>query len=92
MFLQWRLETGHTSEPATIAMISSPAGLLPLEANPLYSTTKAGLHSFTLSLRWQLRDTPVAVVEVFPPASGWSCRTVRPRGSTARSAATSTTR
>ncbi len=68
LFLRWRLESGRAHDPATIAMISSPAGLLPLEANPLYSTTKAGLHSFTLSLRWQLRDTPVTVVEVFPPA------------------------
>jgi uncharacterized oxidoreductase len=68
MFLEWRRQTGREHAPATIAMISTPGALFPLEANPLYAATKAGLHSFTLALRWQLRDTPVSVVEVFPPA------------------------
>src|SRR5262245_12208702 len=68
MFLAWRRATGREDAPGTIAMISTPGALFPLEANPLYAATKAALHSFTLSLRWQLRDTPVSVVEVFPPA------------------------
>jgi uncharacterized oxidoreductase len=68
MFLAWRRTNGREQTPATIAMISTPGALFPLEANPLYAASKAGLHSFTLALRWQLRDTPVSVVEVFPPA------------------------
>jgi short-subunit dehydrogenase involved in D-alanine esterification of teichoic acids len=68
MFLSWRRAAGRDETPATIAMISTPGALFPLEANPLYTASKAGLHNFTLALRWQLRDTPVSVVEVFPPA------------------------
>jgi uncharacterized oxidoreductase len=68
LFLAWRRSAGAEADPATIVMISTPGALFPLDANPLYTSTKAGLHSFTLSLRYQLRDTPVSVVEVFPPA------------------------
>jgi uncharacterized oxidoreductase len=68
MLLAWRRAAGVETSPATIAMISTPGALFPLDANPLYAATKAGLHSFTLALRWQLRDTAVSVVEVFPPA------------------------
>jgi short-subunit dehydrogenase involved in D-alanine esterification of teichoic acids len=34
---------------------------------PTYSATKAGLHSFTLTLRRQLHDVGIRVVEVLPP-------------------------
>lgn len=68
LFLQWRRAAGREAMPATIAMISTPGALFPLDANPLYSATKAGLHTFTLALRRHLRATEVKVVEVFPPA------------------------
>lgn len=59
---------GRVSTPGAILNVSTPGALFPLDANPLYSATKAGLHMFTLSLRRHLKDTPVRVFELFPPA------------------------
>ncbi len=39
---------------------------MPLTAS--YSATKAAIHSFTESMRVQLSDTPVQVIELVPPA------------------------
>jgi uncharacterized oxidoreductase len=35
---------------------------------PVYCATKAALRSFTLSLRHQLSNTPIQVIELIPPA------------------------
>jgi uncharacterized oxidoreductase len=67
-FLLLRETRGWGDRPATIANVSTPGALVPLEANPLYVSTKAGFHMFTLTLRAHLRDTPVRVVEIFPPS------------------------
>jgi uncharacterized oxidoreductase len=53
---------------ATIVNVTSGLAFVPLAQNPIYCATKAALHSFTVSLRQQLRDTPVRVVELIPPA------------------------
>ena len=50
-----------------IIMITSGYALLPATRAPTYSATKAGLRSFTMALRRQLRGIGIRVVEVLPP-------------------------
>jgi uncharacterized oxidoreductase len=54
-------------EEATIVTVSSGLGFLPLSLNPTYSATKAAIHSYTQSLRYQLKDSSVKVIELIPP-------------------------
>lgn len=53
---------------AWIVNVSSGLAFAPLAAAPVYSATKAGIHSFTQSLRQQLQQTSVGVLEIIPPA------------------------
>ena len=55
-------------EGSAIINITSGLAFVPLAFCPVYCATKAGLHSFTLSLRRQLRDTKTKVFEIAPPA------------------------
>ncbi|HEX8325076.1 MAG TPA: SDR family oxidoreductase [Tepidisphaeraceae bacterium] len=52
---------------ATILTVTSGLAFVPLAATPTYCATKAGLHSFTQSLRYQLKKTNVRVIEIVPP-------------------------
>ena len=60
----------HLAKRAHGAVLNVTSGLafVPLAAMPTYCLTKAALHSFTQSLRQQLRDSKIAVVEIAPPA------------------------
>ena len=53
---------------ATVVTVSSGLAFVPLAATPTYSATKAAIHSWSQSLRHQLKDTSVEVVEWAPPA------------------------
>ncbi|MET0360700.1 MAG: SDR family oxidoreductase [Sphingobium sp.] len=59
----------HLSAQADAAIVTVSSGLafVPLAATPTYSATKAAIHSYSQSLRWQLRDK-VEVIELAPPA------------------------
>ena len=52
---------------AMIVNVSSGLALTPSAGGSVYSATKAGLRSFTYSLRKQLEDTAISVIEVLPP-------------------------
>ena len=56
-----------TREGALIVNVSSGLAFVPFPISPVYSATKAAIHSFTQSLRVQLGGTGVAVVELAPP-------------------------
>ena len=53
---------------ALIVNVSSGLAFIPFPISPVYCATKAAMHSFTQSLRVQLADTKVDVVELAPPA------------------------
>lgn len=52
---------------AVIMNVTSSLAFVPLPATPTYNATKAALHSFTESLRIQVADASVQVIEVAPP-------------------------
>jgi uncharacterized oxidoreductase len=51
-----------------ILTVSSGLASVPLTITPTYSATKAAIHSYTQSLRIQLADTGLQVIEAVPPA------------------------
>jgi uncharacterized oxidoreductase len=54
-------------QSARLVHVGSGLGYVPLAAAPVYSATKAAVHSFSISLRHQLKGTGVKVVEIIPP-------------------------
>jgi uncharacterized oxidoreductase len=58
----------RTRPDATVVTVSSGLAFAPLRATPSYNASKAAIHMLSESLRLQLADTSVRVVELVPPA------------------------
>lgn len=60
----------HLAEKKRAAIINISSGLAytPISWMPVYCASKAAMHSWSLSLRHQLRRTPIMVLEIAPPA------------------------
>lgn len=52
---------------STVMMVSSGLAFVPMALTPTYSATKAAIHSYSQSLRYQLKDTTTEILELIPP-------------------------
>ncbi len=61
----------HLKEQQTAAILNVTSGLalVPFPIAPIYGATKSGMHSYTQSLRVQLKHTSVKVFELVAPAA-----------------------
>ena len=57
----------QTQKESAIINVTSGLGFIPSVAMPVYSATKAALHSFSITLRRQLQNTSIKVFEIIPP-------------------------
>ena len=60
---------GHLMKRPSAAIINVSSGLafMPMVDTPIYNATKAAIHTYSLALREQLKDTSVKIIEVVPP-------------------------
>jgi uncharacterized oxidoreductase len=62
------IEHVRAQPDATIITVSSGLAFAPLKATPSYNASKAAIHMLSESLRLQLADTAVKIVELVPPS------------------------
>jgi uncharacterized oxidoreductase len=62
-FIPWLTKKNESA----IVNVSSGLAFAPIAIMPVYCATKAAVHSFTMSLRHQLKDTSIKVFELIPP-------------------------
>ena len=53
--------------PVLMTALVASLGFVPMALTPTYSATKAAIHSYSQTLRYQLRNTPIQVIELVPP-------------------------
>jgi len=53
---------------AAVAGVTSTLAIVPIPRCPNYCATKSTLHHLLIILRYQMKDTNVKVIEIFPPA------------------------
>ena len=56
------------ARPGLIVNVTSGGAFIPQVFAPVYSACKAALHSYTVTLRHALQNTPLRVIELIPPA------------------------
>ena len=69
---------------AAIINVSSRLGFMPIPSTPIYNATKAALHTYTLVLRQQLKNTPVKVFEIVPSLVDTDLRKARQDAASAK--------
>jgi uncharacterized oxidoreductase len=57
----------QAQDASVVMTVTSGLAYVPLAMTPTYCATKAAIHSWTQSLRFQLRKTKVEVLELVPP-------------------------
>jgi short-subunit dehydrogenase involved in D-alanine esterification of teichoic acids len=62
------IEQLRSRPAATIVTVSSGLASVPLQSTPTYNASKAFVHMLSESIRLQLADTAVQVIELVPPA------------------------
>jgi short-subunit dehydrogenase involved in D-alanine esterification of teichoic acids len=65
---------------SAVINVSSVLALVPKQSASVYCATKAAIHSFSRSLRWQLEGTKVKVFEIVPPLVDTAMTTGRGKG------------
>jgi uncharacterized oxidoreductase len=70
-----------TANKGTLINVSSALAFVPLPSAPVYSASKAAIHSYTQSLRFQLQEAGVEVIELMPPAVKTDLTADLPEGS-----------
>jgi uncharacterized oxidoreductase len=57
----------HQQPYSAVMNVSSGLAFVPLAPTPTYCATKAAIHSYTQSLRYQLQESSIEVLELIPP-------------------------
>ena len=61
------IEHLKTQKSGTVLNVSSVLGFVPMAFAAVYSATKAGIHAYSMGLRYMLKGTSVELQEIAPP-------------------------